>query len=48
MDNLRGARREARATLARGQFDHVWMIDFKKSGRASLDDVPQKLLDGDR
>lgn len=30
------------------QFDHVWVIDFKKSGRAVLDDVPQRLLDGDR
>ena len=30
------------------QFDHVWVIDFKKSGHASLEDVPQRLLDGDR
>ena len=30
------------------QFDHVWVIDSKKSGRAELTDVPQKLLDGDR
>ena len=30
------------------QFDHVWMIDYKKGGRARFDDVPQQLLDGDR
>ncbi len=30
------------------QFDHVWVIDYKKSGRARMDDVHQQLLDGDR
>ena len=29
------------------QFDHVWMIDFKKKA-ARLDDVHEKLMDGDR
>jgi phosphohistidine phosphatase SixA len=29
------------------QFDHVWVIDFKKKG-ANLEDVHEKLLDGDR
>ncbi len=31
-----------------GQFDHVWVIDFKKNGRARMDDVHQQLLQGDR
>ena len=30
------------------QFDHVWMIDFKKSGKASFEDVHQQLLPGDK
>jgi phosphohistidine phosphatase SixA len=30
------------------QFDRVWMVDFKKSGRARLEEVHQQLLPGDR
>ena len=30
------------------QFDHVWVIDFKKSGKARMDDVHEQLLPGDR
>lgn len=28
-------------------FDRVWVIDYKKSGHARLEDIGQKLLDGD-
>ena len=30
------------------QFDHVWVIDFKKSGKARMEDVHEQLLPGDR
>ena len=30
------------------QFDHVWVVDFKKKGGARMDDVHQQLLAGDR
>ena len=30
------------------QFDHVWVIDYSKKGRARMDDLPQRLLPGDR
>ncbi len=30
------------------QFDHVWVIDYKKSGKARFEDVHQQLLPGDR
>jgi len=30
------------------QFDHVWVIDFKKNGKPRLEDVHQQLLPGDK